>query len=189
MSRVAHWVAFVLSLLAILAVAISVQSFSDLANRRYDLTATQFLSLSPYTLSVLAEVKEPLRVDLFYERGQRQRSRDLLELMHDHCPQMSYELVDLDRNPARAKEHRVDHYDRALVRYEGREVVVSAGNEESLIGGIARVLHEKARVLYFVNGHHERELGSGKDENFARAAQVLRNEGYVLQGLSLLQLQ
>jgi hypothetical protein len=188
MSRVSHWLAFVLSLLAVLAVAIAVQSFSDLANKRYDLTTTQFLSLSPYTLSVLAEVKSPLRVDLFYERGERQRSRDLLELMRDHCKQLTFELVDLDRNPARAKEHRVDHYDRAVVHYDGREVVVSAGNEESLIGGIARVLHEKARVLYFVNGHRERDLASGSNENLGRAAQVLRNEGYELRGLSLLQL-
>jgi hypothetical protein len=188
LSRLAHWVAFVLSLLAVLAVAIAVQSFSALSNRRFDLTATQFLSLSPYTLSVLSEVKSPLRVDLFYERGKRQQPRDMLELMRDHCPQLSYELVDLDRNPARAKEHHVEHYDYAVVHYEGRETVVSAGTEESLIGGIARVLQEKARVLYFVTGHHERELASGKDENLGHAAQVLRNEGYVLHNLSLLSL-
>ncbi len=188
MSRLAHWVAFVLSLLAVLAVAIAVQSFADLANRRWDLTASQILSLSPYTLSVLAEVKEPLHVDLYYERGERQRSRDLLELMRDHNPLVSYELVDLDRNPARAKEHRVDHYDRAVLRYQGREIVVSASSEELLVGGIARILRERPRVLYFVAGHGERGLASGSDENYGRAAQVLRNEGYDLRSLSLLQL-
>lgn len=188
MSRFAHWVAFALSLVAVLAVAVAVQSFSDLASRRWDLTVSKMLSLSPYTLSVLAEVKAPLRVEVYYERGERQRSRDLLELIRDHCPQCSYELVDLDRNPARAKEHRVDHYDRALLRYEGREAVVSASNEESLTGGIARILREKARVLYFVGGHRERDLAAGKDENYGRAAQVLRNEGYVLRPLPLLQL-
>lgn len=186
--RIAHWVAFALSLAAVLAVAVAVQSFSDLVSRRWDLTATQLLSLSPYTVSVLAEVKAPLQVDLYYERGERQRSRDLLELMRDHNPLISFELVDLDRNPARAKEHRVDHYDRAVLRYEGREVVVSAASEELLAGGIARVLREKARVLYFVTGHRERGLASGSDENYGRAAQVLRNEGYDLRSLSLLQL-
>lgn len=188
MSRLAHWVAFVLSLAAVLAIAVAVQSFSDLANRRWDLTASRMLSLSPYTLSVLAEVKAPLRIDAYYERGERQRSRDLLELMRDHCPQLTFDLVDLDRNPARAKEHRVDHYDRAVVQYEGREAVVSASNEESLAGGIARILHEKARVLYFVSGHHERGLAAGDDQNYGRAAQVLRNEGYQILPLSLLQL-
>jgi len=187
-SRLAHWLAFVLSLLAVLAVAVAVQSFSDLANRRWDLTASQMLTLSPYTLSVLGEVKSPLRIDLFYERGERQRSRDLLELMRDHSKLLTFELVDLDRNPARAKEHHVEHYDQALLHYDGREVVVSANSEESLTGGIARILHERSRVLYFVGGHRERSLAAGSNENLGRAAQVLRNEGYVLRELSLLQL-
>lgn len=188
MSRVAHWVAFVLSLAAVLAVAVALQSFSDLYDRRVDLTETQLLSLSPYTLSVLSEVKKPLQVDLYYERGKRQASRDLLDLMKDHAPSLSYELVDLDRNPARAKEHRVDHYDRAVLKYDGREVVVFAGSEESLIGGIARILAEHARVLYFLDGHKERSLGAGTGENWSRAAQVLRNEGYEIRPLSLLKL-
>jgi ABC-type uncharacterized transport system involved in gliding motility auxiliary subunit len=187
-SRVAHWVAFLLSLAAVLAVAVGVQAFSDLANRRFDLTLESRLTLSPYTLSVLSEVKSPLKVDLYYERGERQRSRDLLELMREHCGQLTYELVDLDRNPARAKEHRVDHYDRAVLHYEGREAVVSAGNEEALTGGIVRVLNERPRVLYFVAGHRERTLAPGKDDQLGRAAQILRAEGYVLLPLSLLQL-
>jgi len=187
-SRIAHWAAFLLSLAAVLAVAVAVQAFSDLANRRFDLTLESRLSLSPYTLSVLSEVKEPLRVDLYYERGERQRSRDLLELMRDHCPQLTYELVDLDRNPTRAKEHGVDHYDRAVLSYEGREVVVSAGSEEALTGGIVRVLSERPRVLYFVTGHRERTLAPGKDDQLGRAAQILRSEGYVLRPVSLLQL-
>lgn len=188
MSRLAHWIAFVLSLAAVLAVAVALQAFSDLYNRRVDLTAMQSLSLSPYTLSVLAEVKKPLQVELYYERGKRQSSRDLLELLHDHCPSLTYELVDLDRNPARAKEHRVDHYDRAVLHYDDREVVVFAGSEESLVGGIARILAEHARVLYFLDGHKERSLGAGGGENWARVAQVLRNEGYETRPLSLLQL-
>ncbi|MEW6267907.1 MAG: GldG family protein [Thermodesulfobacteriota bacterium] len=187
--RLAYWTAFLLSLVAVLAVAVAVQSFSDLANRRFDLTLTRRLSLSPYSRSVLAEVESPLRIDLYYERGERQRSRDLLELVRDNCARCSYELVDLDRNPGRAKEHRVDHYDRAVLRYEGREIVTSAGNEEALIGGIARILHEKPRVLYFVTGHRERETTPGKDEHLGRAAQVLRTEGYVVLPLGLLQLR
>ena len=35
-------------------------------------------------------------------------------------------------------------------------------------------------MLYFVSGHHERGLASGDDQNYGRAAQVLRNEGYQL---------
>jgi gliding motility-associatede transport system auxiliary component len=185
--RIQAWLAFVLSLAAVLAIAVALQAYAELFNRRFDMTAENRLSLSPYTLSVLGQVEEPLRVDLYYRRGERQRARDLLELMRDHCRELSFELVDLDRNPGRAKDHGVDHYDRAVVFYQGREVVVSAGSEETLTGGIAKVLHEKPRVLYFVTGHRERTIAAGKGDQYGRAAQILRNEGFEVRTLSLLQ--
>jgi ABC-type uncharacterized transport system len=181
-----QWLAFLLSLAAVLALAVAVQAFAELKNHRFDLTAENRLSLSPYTLSVLKEVRDPLRIDLYYQRGQLQRSRDLLALMRDNCPDLSYELVDLDRNPGRAKDHKVDHYDRAVLFYQGRETVVAAADEETLTGGIVKVLHAKPRVLYFVNGHRERQLVIGKDEDYGRASQLLRNESYDVRPLSLL---
>lgn len=184
--RLRNWLVFTLSLVAVLAAAVALQSFAEIFNYRLDLTKEKRLSLSPYTLSVLADVVHPLRVELYYERGQREQSRDLLELMRDHCPNLTYELVDLDRNPARAKDHGVQHYDRAVLIYQGREVNVAAGNEETLTGGIARVLRDKPRVLYFVTGHRERGVAAGKDDQYGRAAQLLRNEGYEIRSVSLL---
>ena len=60
--RIQAWLAFVLSLAAVLAIAVALQAYAELFNRRFDLTAENRLSLSPYTLSVLAQVEEPLRV-------------------------------------------------------------------------------------------------------------------------------
>jgi hypothetical protein len=181
-----QWVVFALSMLAVLAVAIAVQAFAELTNHRFDLTTENRLSLSPYTLSVLKEVRDPLHVELYYQRGQRQRSQDLLALMRDNCRALSYELVDLDRNPGRAKEHKVDHYDRALLVYQGRETVVPAGDEETLTGGISKVLHVEQRVVYFSNGHRERQLVLGKDEDYGRAGQLLRNESYDVRPIFLM---
>ncbi|MFM7143026.1 MAG: hypothetical protein ACKO2K_14060, partial [Alphaproteobacteria bacterium] len=78
--------ALVLSALAVLSAAVAVQAFAEVWNRRLDLTPERRLSLSPWTLGVLAEVDRPLRVELWHRRGERQRSLDLLELMRDHCP-------------------------------------------------------------------------------------------------------
>jgi len=180
-----QWAAFVLSLAAVVAVAVAVQAFAELVNRRLDLTAERRLSLSPYTLSVLDEVKEPLRVEIYYRRGDRSRAQELLDLMRDHCRLLTTELVDLDRNPGKAKDHGVDHYDRAVLSYRGRETVVPAGNEETLIGGIAKLLRDKPRVAYFAVGHHERGVAPGKDEDYGRAATLLKNEGFELRTISL----
>ncbi len=183
--RFTHALAFVLSMLAVLAVAVAVQSFAEVLNRRFDMTAEKRLSLSPHAISVLASVEHPLRIELFHRRNERDRPLELLELMRDHCAELSFELVDLDRNPARAKDHGVTHYDRAVVLYQGRETVVPAADEEALVGGIARVLHEKPRVVYFVTGHRERGIAPGVDDAYGRAVQNLRTDGYDVRTLSL----
>jgi len=179
-------IALVLSALAVLSAAIAVQAFAEVWNRRLDLTPERRLSLSPWTLGVLAEVDRPLRVELWHRRGERQRALDLLELMRDHCPELSYELVDVDRNPQRAKDRGVDHYDRAVLSYDGRELVVPAGSEEVLTGAIAKLVRRTPRVVYFATGHRERGLAHGKDEDYGRAAGLLRDEGFEVRPLSLL---
>jgi len=181
-----HWAAFVLSLAAVLALAVAFQAFGELVNHRFDLTEEKRLSLSPYSLSVLNDVKDPLHVELYYRRGDRSRPLELLELLRDHCRNVSYDLVDLDRNPGKAKDHGVDHYDRAVLSYRGRETVVPAGTEETLVGGIAKLLHDKPRIAYFAVGHRERGIAPGKDEDYGRAATLLKNEGWELRTLSLL---
>jgi ABC-type uncharacterized transport system involved in gliding motility auxiliary subunit len=135
---------------------------------------------------VLAEVKEPLGIEYYYQRDQHVRVRDLLALLRDHCPELKTELVDIDRNPQRAKDHNITRADRAVLSYQGRRMVVPAGNEMSLISGIARIVSEKAKVLYFLTDHRERSVGMGKPDQLGRAGQVLREEGYTLRSLSLL---
>ena len=184
--RFASAVAFGLSLIAVLAAAVALQSFAEVLNRRFDLTAEKALSLSPHGVSVLGEVSKPLRIDYFYRRGERQKGYELLELMRDHCPELTYELVDLDRNPGRARDHGVNHYDRAVLIYDGRQVVVAASDEESLIGGVSRVIHPRDRVVYLTTGHNERGIVPGKNDDYGRAAQMLRTEGYEVRTLSLL---
>lgn len=178
--------ALALSALAVLAVAVAVQAFAEVWNRRLDLTPERRLSLSPWTLGVLAEVDRPLRVEVWHRRGERQRSLDLLELMRDHCPNFSYELVDLDRHPQRAKDHGVDHYDRAVLAYDGREVVVPAGSEEVLAGAIAKLVRRTPRVVHFVSGHRERSLVPGRDDGYGRVVGLLRDEGFEVRALPLL---
>jgi len=178
--------ALVLSALAVLSAAVAVQAFAEVWNRRLDLTPEHRLSLSPWTLGVLGEVDRPLRIELWHRRGERQRSLDLLELMRDHCPELSWELVDLDRNPQRAKDRGVDHYDRAVLSYDGRDLVVPAGSEEVLTGAIAKLVRRTPRVVSFVTGHRERGLTHGKDEDYGRAAGLLRDEGFEVRTLPLL---
>ncbi len=182
-----HWTSFLLSMAAVLAVAVAVQSFSEVGRHQYDLTLRGRLSLSEYSTSVLGQLKGPLQVDFYYRRGERMRARDLLDLLATKSSHVHYELIDIDRNPLRAKQNGVRRFDRAVLLYDGRELVAPAATEEALVGGIAQILEQRRPVLYFMNDHGERTTRVGHDDQLGRAAQFLRGEGYDLLPLSLLQ--
>ncbi|MDG2307034.1 MAG: GldG family protein [Candidatus Binatia bacterium] len=185
--QVLQWTAFLLSVAAVLAVAVAVQAFSEVWRRQFDLTLARRLSLSSYSTSVLEQLQDPLEIDFYYRRGERMRARDLLERIADASSRVHYELIDIDRNPLQAKENGVRRFDRAVLSYDGRESVTPAATEEALVGGIAQILEQRRPVLYFVNDHRERTTRVGHADQFGRAAQFLRGEGYDLLPLSLLQ--
>jgi hypothetical protein len=184
---VGTWIAFVLSLIAVLAVAVAVQAFAELWSVRFDLTASGDLSLSASTEKVLSEVQKPLEITYYYESGKRQKGADLLQLFAEHSPQIRYELLDLDRNPMRARDDGVRNYGRAVLRYDGRTLVAPASSEHGLATAIRRLLRQRERIVYFLTGHGERTLAVGLRDQFGEAARVLRDAGYDLRTLPLLQ--
>lgn len=185
---VGTWIAFVLSLIAVLAVAVAVQAFAELWSVRFDLTSSGYLSLSESTKKVLADVQKPLEVTYYYESGKRQKGADLFELFGENCPQLRYELLDLDRNPMRARDDGVRNYGRAVLRYDGRTLVAPTSTEHGLATAIRRLLRKRERVVYFLTGHGERTLAVGLRDQFGEASRVLREAGYDLRTLTLLQI-
>ena len=180
-----HWVHLGVQVVLLLAVAGLFQTVADRTSRRYDLTPTRVLSLSPVTRKLLGEATAPLRVTVFFQRGHREQYADLLERMRAENRQLSFELYDLDRFPDRARSYGVTQYGRAAVEYEGRRIVVPAYPEDQLAGGILRAVRGRSRRLLFTTGHGERSPG-GSPESYGRFANALEVENYAPESLSLL---
>src|SRR5690606_28650202 len=119
--------------------------------------------------------------------GKRQKALDLLELFAEHSPQIRFELLDLDRNPMRARDDEVRNYERAVLRYDGRTLVAPAATDHGLASAIYKVIHQEERIVYFLTGHGERTLAVGMRDQMGEAARVLREAGYELRTLTLLE--
>lgn len=161
------------------------QVAAERTNRRFDLTPTRTLSLSPVTRSVLEQVVAPLAVTVFFRRGSREQHADLLERLRAANPNVSFELLDLDRFPERARASGISQYGRATIEYQGRQFVTPALPEAELAGGILRAVRGKGRRMVFTTGHGERSPG-GTPESYGRLARALAAENYAPEGLSLL---
>lgn len=178
------WGLLAVQVAALLFVVACLQIVADRTNRRFDLTASGALTLSPLTQQVLDELEAPLRVTVFYDRGNRGHYATLLKRLVAASPRVEPALHDLDRYPERARSMGVDGYGRAVVEYAGRRVVVPATTEGELAGGILRVVRGRARRVAYTGGHGEREPGGGADSH-GRLASALAAENYVIEPLGL----
>jgi hypothetical protein len=186
MSRAARsWTQLVVQVLLLLLGLGLVQVAAERTARRFDLTPTHALSLSPVTRRIVAQVTAPLRVTVFFRRGERERHADLLERLRAANPLITSELLDLDRYPERARAVGITQYGRAAIEYQGRRFVAPALSEETLAGGVLRAVRGKSRRMVFTTGHGERSPG-GDPASYGRLAGALEAENYAPEGASLL---
>jgi hypothetical protein len=181
-----HWTQLGLQVTLLLVALGLLQVAAERTGRRFDLTPTRGLSLSPVTEKIVRQVDTPMRLTVFYRRGTREQHADLLARLRVMNPRLEFELLDLDRFPDRARSLGVTQYGRAAIEYGGRRVVVPALPEEALAGGILRAMRGKARRIAFTTAHGERAPGGGA-ESYGRLVASLEAENYALDGVSLLE--
>ncbi len=160
------------------------QVLAERTSRRFDLTPTRALTLSPVTKNVLAQVDGPLHVTVFFRRGTREQYAALLDRLRAETSHLTYELLDLDRYPERGRSVGVTKHGQASVSYQGRRTVVMANPEEQLAGGILNVVRGRPRRVLFTTGHGERQPG-GDQRHLGRLVAALDAENYEPDLLSL----
>ena len=179
-----QWALLALHVAMLVTGMVLLQVVAERTNRRFDLTLGRDLSLSPATERVLQELTARLHVTVFHRRGSRGQYAPLLERMRVASPQVDYELIDLDRQPERARALGVSQYGAAAVEYEGRRAVVAAMPEEQLAGGILKVLRSHTRRVVFTSGHGERSPADDRD-GYRRLATTIEHENGRAESASL----
>jgi hypothetical protein len=160
------------------------QVAAERTNRRFDLTTLRELSLAPVTEQLLREIDGPLRITVFHQRGRRAGHASVLQRMQVVAPSISYEVLDLDRSPERARALGVTRYGDAAIEYRDRRVTVASGTEEQIAGGILRVLRGRSRRIVFTTGHAERPVAAER-AGYGRLASALDAENARVDVVSL----
>jgi ABC-type uncharacterized transport system involved in gliding motility auxiliary subunit len=154
--RWTNWLNVGTSVVLLCATLVVVQVLAERHNVRVDLTPSRRLSLADTTKRILSQLAEPVRIEAYHARGERQEIADLLERLADESAHVRYELFDIDRYPERARAAGVGSPGRARVTQGDVQTVVSTASEEYLAGGILRVLRGGVREICFLAGHGER---------------------------------
>lgn len=183
-----HWIELGVVVTLVLGVLVLVNYIAYRHNLRFDLTPQKSYSLSAHTRSVMDSLSDELTVTLFYRHRERDEMLELAELFSRASDYFHCTFLDLDKNPARAKALGITSYGSGLVEYQGRQERLQHFSEEDLCSAVIRLTEKGAKIVRFVRGHGEKDLGGSDPHNgYGQITGEMEAENFVVSDFLLLQ--
>ena len=156
-------------------------------NVRFDLSPGSRFTLSDHALAVLRGLKVPVHVTGFIrtEDPRNVLLKDLLWQSARESQQLTYDIVDVNRNPAMASEYGISAYGAAVVEGAGKRSDFTNPSETQLMSAILDVT-QSARRVYLLGGHGECSLANtDRFDGCSVLGQAVRGERFDLEELTL----
>ncbi len=158
--------------------------------QRIDLTEDQEYTLSPESLLLLNELSQPVVIKGFYtpENSQaRERMRPLLDEYHiESGGRVSYEFIDPRANPLAADQYGITRDGAMAVVMGEASQVIEFPSEREITSAMIRLANPESRVVYFLEGHGERQLEASDETGLSQLKNALESKNYRLASLNLL---
>ena len=174
------------AILAVLAILATVNYITSNHKLRYDTTDAGRFSLSDQTRKVLKNLDKEVKVYAFFQGGDR-RLDDMFINYTYYSDNFSYEFVDPDKKPELAKAFKIDRYNTVIITCDDREEKVEENTEQGITNMILKVSRDEQKIIYFLEGHGERDISNIEREGYSSAKEAMENENYVVGNLSLAQ--
>jgi len=176
------------SIVLVLGILAALNYLSYRRNHRWDLTANKEFSLSDQTRQILQKLDAPVKAVVFDRQERFDEFRDRLnEYEYVSDRQLTVEYVDPDKDPVRASQAQLQSYGTVVLNYKGRTERVVGTDEQQLTNALIKVLSGEERVIYFLQGHGERDTVSSEREGYSAIVQALESENYKIETLPLAQ--
>jgi ABC-type uncharacterized transport system involved in gliding motility auxiliary subunit len=178
-----------ISVVAVLAILVGINWVVTRRDKRWDLTAAASYTLSDQTVKVVQNLKAPVKVLVFDAPGGFQRFRDSLAMYTTASPNIQVEYVDIDREPARAREYAITAPGTVVMEYDGRREKVMSEREQDLTNNLIKVTTGRQVKAYFVQGHGERDSLGNDRQGYASVVDALKRDNYTVDKVVLAQSQ
>lgn len=180
---------------------------------RFDLTRVKIYSLSEQSKAILKELKEPVKITVFFQPTHSLYSplKELLQNYQYHgAKSISVEFVDPARDFARAKmlveQYKIDDENLIIFECGQRNKYIGAQEiaeyeyqgpfgtvpklkvfkgEEAFTSSILSVTETRKPVVVFMTGHGEKQIQQHETGGYSGVAQSLQRGNFEVQELSL----
>lgn len=175
------------SVVLVLGILAAINYLGSRHSKRWDLTAGQQFTLSDQTRRVLRELPEPVKAIVFAREDDFGRFRNRLTEYEHATDRLSVEYVDVDKNPARARQYEIQSYGTVVFEYQGRIERVVSDAEQELTNALIKAVEGTEPVVYFVQGHGEKDPNSAEREGYNAVREALGGDNYQVETLVLAQ--
>jgi hypothetical protein len=173
------------ALAALLAVVNAIISNHNL---KWDLTPEKRYSLSDFDRKVLGGLVHPVKVMAFVrtEDPAYLELADLLFQAAAFTPQLTYQVIDVNKAPGMAREYGVSSYGEVIVESQGRRRDFDNARSDLLIPAVLQISQDQTKHVYFTVGHGERDLfDTDRSVGFSEWRNLLQQNNYEIDNVSL----
>ncbi|TMA51428.1 MAG: hypothetical protein E6J80_13495, partial [Deltaproteobacteria bacterium] len=153
----------IIGTLGFLGLLVAVQAIVSHNNHRLDLTPEKKFTLSPRTQQVVKNLKRDVQVLAFInsDRPENFFLEDMLGRMANLSPHFHYSLIDMNRNPALARQYHAVQYGTLVFESDGqRKGTLMSSGESAVVSTMIQVTRSGEKVVYFLTGHGEGDLAN-----------------------------
>src|SRR5688572_17059211 len=177
----------VVGILVAIGIFIAVNYLGTRQTKRWDFTENQAFSLSEQSVKILQGLDAPVQFTVYDQETAFDRFRQRLGSYRYESDKVEVDYVDVDRQPARAKEAEISAYGTVVVTYKDREQRLTAVEEQDVTNALIKLVSGKEKKVYFTQGHGERDTGGSDRLGYAGVAAALGRDNFTMSGLVLAQ--
>lgn len=160
-------------------------------NKRFDVTQNQRNSLSVTMQTMLKKLDQPLNITAYIpdDAVVKTSLKQLIDKYRVHHKDINLEFVNPDLNPTRAQEDGIAYSGQLLFEYKNKRETINSVDEQNVLNILQRMSREKARIVFFLEGHGEASPLIDKPNGISKLAEVLEKKGFNLQPHNILRTQ
>jgi ABC-type uncharacterized transport system involved in gliding motility auxiliary subunit len=127
-------------------------------------------------------------VTAFFQGGspEAEEAKDLLEQYAHASRKFSFEFVDPDRFPGKARRYGITAYGTLVAETQTREEKLAQTQEQKLTNALLRVTRKGRKVMYFMTGHDEKSTQDQGKEGYSAVKEAVEDQNYLVKDLLLM---
>src|SRR5580658_2198978 len=187
-ARQTRYGAFVaLYLVVVIAVVIVANWLADHHNKTVDVTANKQFTLSDETKKVTGNLKRDVNIYYFDRSDSYDRARDMFDRYRNLSPKIKVNYVDPDKKPDVARIEGARAMGDIIVDNGEKKETAKGLTEEELTGALVRASKSGARMVCFITGSGEHQVGDTDRDGYSTIKDALEKNNYKTDSISLIE--